>query len=107
MTDVNKLIELEPFADSTIDALESIVSKQLSGEVPYSFEVNKLLMKNYQVKPVRANVNFIGNSNLFNCMNSIFPKCHIYQLLFYYFASFKLTSLHFTSLRLSTHPSIL
>ena len=68
MTDINKLIETEPFTESTIVALEDNLRRQLASEIPYNFEANKILMKNYQVKPVRANVNLIADILLLGVM---------------------------------------
>ena len=68
MTDINKLIETEPFTESTVVALEDNLRRQLASEIPYNFEANKILMKNYQVKPVRANVNFIADILLLGVM---------------------------------------
>ncbi len=68
MTDINKLIESEPFTEPTVVALEDNLRRQLVSEIPYNFEANKILMKNYQVRPVRANVNFIADILLLGVM---------------------------------------
>ncbi len=68
MSTISDLVEQSPYTEATVTALEAHLAAQFRGQQQYTFEANKCLMKNYQLKPETAKLDVIGTLLLLSAM---------------------------------------